>query len=89
MLLQGGPSHIDLWDPKPLAGSDVRLFAFRLDLGAQRALHRVVPEMAKRFDQFSVVRSVSHPFANHIAGTYITLTGSYNQQDRDREGSWR
>jgi len=25
------------------------------------------------------------PFTNHIAGTYVTLTGSNNQQDRDRE----
>ncbi|MCA9105232.1 MAG: DUF1501 domain-containing protein [Planctomycetales bacterium] len=86
VLLQGGPSHIDLWDPKPLAGSDVR-GSFAPASTSVPSVHftELVPEMAKRFDQFSVVRSVSHPFANHIAGTYITLTGSYNQQDRDRE----
>ena len=36
-------------------------------------------------DRLTVIRSMTHQFTNHIAGTYITLTGSENQPDRDRE----
>ncbi|MBT5018156.1 DUF1501 domain-containing protein [Planctomicrobium sp.] len=84
--LQGGPSHHDLWDPKPLAVPEIR--------GAFQAIQTAVPEIqfgellagsAKVADHLCVVRSMTHRFTNHIAGTYITLTGSTNQQDRDRE----
>jgi Protein of unknown function (DUF1501) len=40
---------------------------------------------ARVADQLCIVRSMTHEFTNHIAGTYITLTGSHNQPDRDRE----
>ena len=86
ILLQGGPSHIDLWDPKPDAPHEIR--------GPYQAIETVVPgirfgspmhQTAKVADQLAVIRSMTHKFTNHIAGTYITLTGSENQQDRDRE----
>lgn len=86
VLLQGGPSHIDLWDPKPSAGSDVRgPFAPTRTNVVGTTFTDLVPQMAEQAERIAVIRSVTHPFANHIAGTYITLTGSYNQQDRDRE----
>lgn len=84
--LQGGPSHHDLWDPKPLAVPEIR--------GAFQTIRTAVPEMqfgellagsARVAEQLCVVRSMTHRFTNHIAGTYITLTGSTNQPDRDRE----
>lgn len=86
VLLQGGPSHIDLWDPKPNAGSDVRgPFAPQQTNVPDVWFTEMVPGMASQADRLAVIRSMTHPFANHIAGTYIALTGSYNQQDRDRE----
>jgi len=42
-------------------------------------------ESARVADRLCVVRSMTHRFTNHIAGTYITLTGSNDQPDRDRE----
>jgi hypothetical protein len=36
-------------------------------------------------DRLAIVRSMTHKFTNHIAGTYIALTGSTNQPDQDRE----
>ncbi len=86
ILLQGGPSHIDLWDPKPDAPQEIR--------GPYQAIETVAPGIrfgspmhhtAKVADRLAVIRSMTHKFTNHIAGTYITLTGSENQQDRDRE----
>jgi hypothetical protein len=86
LLLQGGPSHLDLWDPKPDAPQEVR--------GPFRTVPTRVPGLrfgelleksAAVADRLCVVRSVSHKFTNHIAGTYITLTGSTSQPDQDRE----
>src|SRR4029079_12575561 len=36
-------------------------------------------------DKLCVIRSMTHNFNNHIAGTYIALTGSTNQSNNDRE----
>ncbi|MCP4193015.1 MAG: DUF1501 domain-containing protein [Pirellulaceae bacterium] len=86
ILLQGGPSHIDLWDPKPKAPPEIR--------GPYQTIRTSVPGVefgeplshtARVAHHLSVVRSMTHRFTNHIAGTYVTLTGSVNQPDQDRE----
>jgi hypothetical protein len=86
ILLQGGASHIDLWDPKPRAVAEIR--------GPYRPIATTAPgiefgELMERSatvaDKLCVIRSMTHKFSNHIAGTYITLTGSNNQRDQDRE----
>ena len=80
MLLQGGPSHIDLWDPKPGAVAEIR--------GPWRPIDTNVPGIrfgepmersATVADKLCVIRSMTHRFTNHIAGTYVTLTGSTKQ----------
>ena len=86
IMLQGGASHIDLFDPKPNATEEVR--------GPYHTISTKVPglhlgelmsETAKVAKHITLIRSMTHKFTNHIAGTYITMTGSDNQPDRDRE----
>jgi len=86
LLLQGGASHIDLWDPKPRAVAEIR--------GPFRPVATAVPGIvfgelleasAAIADRLCVIRSMTHRFSNHIAGTYVTLTGSSAQPDQDRE----
>lgn len=86
IMLQGGPSHLDLWDPKPQVGREIR--------GPFDAIPTKIPgmifgelmkETARIADKITVIRSMSHQFTNHIAGTYVTMTGSNNQPDQDRE----
>lgn len=86
LMLQGGPSHLDLWDPKPKAPVEVRgaFGTVPTSITGER-FGELLPLTAKLADRLSIVRSMSHKFTNHIAGTYITMTGSDNQQDRDRE----
>lgn len=88
IMLQGGASHLDLWDPKPDAVSEIR--------GPFRSIPTSVPglrfgELMKHTagiaDRMTIIRSMSHKFTNHIAGTYVTMTGSENQPDRDREAN--
>ncbi len=39
-------------------------------------LTNLLPQTAKIADKIAVVRSMTHNFNNHIAGTYVMLTGS-------------
>lgn len=86
ILLQGGPSHLDLWDLKPQAPAEIRGPFQPIDTtvgGLQ--IGELLPRTATVAQHLALVRSVEHRFANHIAGTYITLTGSNDQPDQDRE----
>ena len=86
ILLQGGASHHDLWDPKPAAASDIRGPFQTIDTNVPgMQFTEMLPGSARIADKLCVVRSMTHQFTNHIAGTYVTLTGSTNQPDRDRE----
>lgn len=86
MMLQGGLSQLDTWDPKPDAVTEIR-GPFRSQATATPGIHfgELMSKSAAISNHLCVVRSMTHKFTNHIAGTYITLTGSNNQQDRDRE----
>jgi len=85
ILLQGGPSHHELWDPKPQASPEIRGPFGIVDTALGVPFGEIVPHTAKVADRLCVVRSMTHQFNNHIAGTYIALTGSANQQNNDRE----
>lgn len=86
LMLQGGPSHLDLWDPKPLAPEQIRGPFTEIETSNTACrFGELLVETAKWADRITVVRSMEHAFANHIAGTYITLTGSADQPDADRE----
>src|SRR4051812_21933839 len=85
ILLQGGPSHHDLWDPKPQASEEIRGPFRIIDTPLGVPFGEIVPHTANVADRLCLVRSMTHQFNNHIAGTYIALTGSTNQQNNDRE----
>src|SRR6266404_8345551 len=79
LFLQGGQSHIDIWDPKPDAPSNVRG-----DFKPIRSnvpgiwLSEVMPLLAKQMDKATLIRSVSYTPAglfNHTAAHYQMMTG--------------
>lgn len=79
LYLQGAPSHIDLWDPKPDAPSSIR-GEFRPI--ATRVpgifLGEVLPRLAQHTDRFALVRTLGfnpRGLANHGAAIYTLLTG--------------
>lgn len=86
IMLQGGLSQIDMWDPKPDAVAEIR-GPFRPVSTATPGLQfgELLQKSSAVSEHLCVIRSMTHKFTNHIAGTYITLTGSTKQQDRDRE----
>src|SRR6266550_3857018 len=71
IFLQGGPSHIDIWDPKPDAPADVRgefkPIKTKVD-GIQ--VSETMPMMADQLDKVTMIRSMSYTPAglfNHTA----------------------
>src|SRR4029079_8263669 len=79
VFLQGGPSHLDIWDPKPEAPSNIRgeFKTIRTKVtGIQ--LTEVMPKLAQQVDKATLIRSVSYTPAglfNHTAAHYQMMTG--------------
>jgi hypothetical protein len=75
-FMEGGPSHIDLWDMKPQAPAEVR--------GEFQPISSAIPGVpvcehlplfAQQLHRFALVRSVHHKIVDHNAGSYYMLTG--------------
>ena len=79
VFLQGGPSHIDIWDPKPDASSNIRGEFKPIKSNVPGIwLSEVMPQLAKQMDKATLVRSVSYTPAglfNHTAAIYQIMTG--------------
>jgi hypothetical protein len=73
----GGPSHIDLWDMKPDAPSEVRgPFSPIRTSAPEIQISEVLPLHAKIAQEFSLIRSCHHDGAAvHDAGWQIMQTG--------------
>jgi hypothetical protein len=77
VFLNGGPSHLDMWDMKPDAPKEIRgefkPIATTVP-GIQFSEH--LPRMARQVHQATVLRSVHHSVNNaHAAAVYTALTG--------------
>ena len=79
VFLQGGPSHIDIWDPKPDAPSNVRGEFKPIKSNVPGIwLSEVMPQLAKQMDKATLIRSMSYTPAglfNHTAAHYQMMTG--------------
>lgn len=74
--LDGGPSHLETFDPKPDAPVEVRgpLSTIGTSLPGVR-LSECLPQVAQRLDRFLLVRSVTSPLGEHNFGTHYLMTG--------------
>ncbi len=74
--LAGGPSHIDTFDPKPEASSDVRGEFKPIDTAVPGLkISEVFPKLAKVMDRVTLIRSVTSPEAEHDRAAHHLLTG--------------
>ena len=79
VYLQGGPSHLDLWDPKSDVPDNVRSVFKTIDTkvpGTQ--VTEVLPKLAKITDKFTFLRAMSYTpngLFNHTAAIYQMMTG--------------
>ena len=73
--LDGGPSHLDLYDLKPDAPSEVRGLWRPIPTNVPGIeIGELFPKQAKVADKFSIVRSLHHDTGDHFAGGHRMLT---------------
>jgi len=77
--LQGGPSHLDLWDPKPDTSDKVRSVFKPIKTKLPGVnFTEIMPNLAKVNDKFTMIRSMSYTpngLFNHTAAIYQMMTG--------------
>jgi hypothetical protein len=79
VYLQGGPSHIDLWDPKENVPDKVRSAFKSIPTkipGVQ--FTEILPKLAQVNDKFTMIRSMGYTpvgLFNHTAAIYQMMTG--------------
>ncbi|WP_395141581.1 DUF1501 domain-containing protein [Armatimonas sp.] len=74
--LDGGPSHLDTFDPKPDAPSEVRgPFSAISTCIPGIALSEHLPRTAQVLDKVALIRSLTHELGNHDTGSHFLLTG--------------
>ena len=74
--LDGGPSHLETWDPKPDAPVEVRGPARPIATKLPGVgINEWMPRMANSLDRFALVRSVTSTLGEHNFGTHYLMTG--------------
>ncbi|MBL8177842.1 MAG: DUF1501 domain-containing protein [Bryobacterales bacterium] len=68
--LEGGPSHIDTWDPKP--NSNFKPISTNV---AGIRISELLPRMAKQMDKYALVRSMHTRGNDHPQATHYVVTG--------------
>lgn len=76
LWMRGGPSHIDMWDPKPEAPIEYRgEFGVSSTCVPGIQLTDMLPQCGRIMDKWSIVRSLHHHDAGHSTGDQICFTG--------------
>ncbi|MEW6303077.1 MAG: DUF1501 domain-containing protein [Verrucomicrobiota bacterium] len=79
IYLQGGPSHLDLWDPKENVPDNVKSVFKPIPTKIPGVnFTELLPKLAKVNDKFTMIRSMSYTpngLFNHTAAIYQMMTG--------------
>jgi hypothetical protein len=70
LWLEGGPSHVDTWDPKPNSG--FKPISTNVP-GIQ--ISEILPRVSKHMDKLAVIRSVHTEEIDHPEATHYAITG--------------
>jgi hypothetical protein len=84
LFLNGGPSHLDMWDMKPDAPSEIRgeFHPISSSLAGVPVCEHL-PRLAAQMHRTTLIRSMHHSVNNsHAAAVYAALTG----HDRGEQG---
>ncbi len=76
LMLEGGPSHIDMWDLKPEAPPEIRgPFKPISTVVPGTQISEILPLCSRVTDKFTILRSHSHKDNAHQTGRHWVLTG--------------
>lgn len=86
--LSGGPSHLDMWDPKPDAPSEIRgpFGSIATKLPGVRVCEHL-PLTAKLMDRLTLLRSVDCSASNHTPITMQACNPLARRTDDGRDGA--
>jgi len=72
----GGPSHLDMWDLKPQAPTEIRGEFKPIPTNVTGiSISEHLPRLAALADRYAIIRSVTHNDNDHAIGAYLALTG--------------
>lgn len=87
--LDGGPSHLDLYDMKPQAPAEYRGIWNPIPTNvAGFEITELFPLQARIADRFSIVRSLHHDNGDHFTGGHYMLTGRGGASGADTAGKY-
>lgn len=87
--LDGGPSHMDLYDMKPEAPAEYRGIWNPIPTNVPGIeITELFPLQARCADKFSLIRSLHHNNGDHFAAAHITLTGRFGANGADTPGKY-
>jgi hypothetical protein len=77
IFLNGGPSHLDMWDLKPQAPAEIRGEFRPIPTSVPGVfLSEHLPKLARQMHRCTLIRSMHHSVNNaHAAAVYCALTG--------------
>jgi hypothetical protein len=76
VICSGGPSQLELWDPKPAAPVEVRGEFGTIGTAATGvAIGEHMPRLAQQLGRWSIVRTLKHVEGNHLLAMHVALTG--------------
>jgi hypothetical protein len=74
LWMNGGPSQIDTWDPKPEHANGGPVKAIKTNVpGIQ--ISEYLPKLAARADRLAIIRGMATKEADHGRGSYLLRTG--------------
>jgi hypothetical protein len=88
LYMWGGPSHIDLFDMKPDAPSELRgpFNPVATKVPGIR-ISELMPKLGGVVDKIGFIRSVTHTDNNHSTGAHWMLTGHKHPESRENFGA--
>ncbi|QDT59930.1 hypothetical protein SV7mr_24430 [Stieleria bergensis] len=75
VYLPGGMAQQESFDPKPYSPMEYRGEMRTIKTNTGEVVSETIPQLAKRADKFSVIRSMTHGEAAHERGTHNMFTG--------------
>ena len=87
--LDGGPSHLDLYDLKPDAPAEYRGIWSPIKTNVPGIeIGELFPKQAQIADKFSIIRSLYHNSGDHFTGGHFMLTGRGGVSGADNRGRY-
>ncbi len=91
LFMRGGMSHLDTFDPKPQAPSDIQGSTRSINTKADDVqIAACFPKLAQQANEIDLVRSLTHTQGAHEPGVYKVLTGfeQTGAQQHPALGAW-